>query len=363
MNLQKRPIALAAAVLVVAGAIVYLNSLKPAQTPRTSTPRVASPTSGGFTPAVDISTPDAFINAGPFTLQDLIGKKVILVDFWTYSCINCQRTLPYLNAWYDKYKDQGLEIVGVHTPEFEFEKKLDNVQKAVNKFGIKYPVVLDNDFSTWQGYGNQYWPRKYLIDIKGNIVYDHIGEGGYEETEQRIQALLQERTLALGDQVRIASGEVQPSDAMVNMLGTRSPEIYFGAGRNEHFGNGQPYKTGIQTLTLPTGAIKDDTFYLSGSWDMQPEYALNKSTGKLVFRYRAMNVYMVASANRPITLRVLRDGVSLNADLAGADVNDGEVIISDERLYHLISEKEGSEHTLQLEVTGPGLQAFTFTFG
>src|SRR3989338_2998501 len=134
--------------------------------------------------AKEITTPDGFINTDdkPIILNDLIGKKVILMDFWTYSCINCQRTTPYLNSWYEKYKDAGLEIIGMHTPEFDFEKKYENVEKAVKQFGIKYPVVLDNDRATWQAYKNYYWPHKYLIDIDGFIIYDHIGEGGYAET-------------------------------------------------------------------------------------------------------------------------------------------------------------------------------------
>jgi thiol-disulfide isomerase/thioredoxin len=144
--------------------------------------------------APDISTPDGFINTDgkPITLAELRGKKVVLVSFWTFSCINCKRTLPYLNEWYSKYKDQGLEIVSIHTPEFAFEKVLKNVEDAVKVQGIQYPVVLDNDFSTWQAYGNQYWPRKYLLNKDGYIIYDHIGEGAYEETENRIKQALEE---------------------------------------------------------------------------------------------------------------------------------------------------------------------------
>lgn len=150
----------------------------------------------------EISTPDAIINAPEdFNLADLVGEKVILVDFWTYSCINCQRTLPYLNDWHDEYADDGLVIVGVHTPEFEFEKDYDNVLRAVEKWGIEYPVVMDNDYSTWQSYRNRYWPRKYLIDIDGFIVYDHIGEGGYDETEEKIVELLNEKMHYLDKQL------------------------------------------------------------------------------------------------------------------------------------------------------------------
>jgi len=147
--------------------------------------------------AKEIVLPSGFINTQPFNLADHIGKEVILLDMWTYSCINCQRTLPYVNTWSEKYKDQGLLVVGIHTPEFEFEKDIENVKDAVEKFGIKYPVVLDNDYGTWRAYSNRYWPRKYLIDIDGFIVYDHKGEGRYDETERKIQELLEERSGAL----------------------------------------------------------------------------------------------------------------------------------------------------------------------
>src|SRR3989344_3254541 len=157
-------------------------------------------------PYVEIVNPSGFLNTGvdsdgkvaPVTLGDLVGKKVILVDFMTYSCINCQRTFPHVKAWYEKYKDKGLEIVGIHTPEFAFEKNIENVRVAMKKAGITYPVVLDNDYGTWKAYANNYWPRKYLIDINGNIVYDHIGEGAYEETEMKILELLEERAKLLG---------------------------------------------------------------------------------------------------------------------------------------------------------------------
>jgi cytochrome c biogenesis protein CcdA/thiol-disulfide isomerase/thioredoxin len=145
----------------------------------------------------EIVDPSGFVNTDPITIGELIGDKVVLIDFWTYSCINCQRTLPYLTSWYEKYRDTGLEIVGIHTPEFAFEKNTDNVIEAANKFGITYPIVLDNDYATWGAYKNQYWPHKYLIDIDGFIVYDHIGEGAYEETEAKIQELLEERSEVL----------------------------------------------------------------------------------------------------------------------------------------------------------------------
>ena len=137
--------------------------------------------------APEITKPAGIINTVSITTDEFRGKKVILIDFWTYSCINCQRTLVYIEGWYQKYKDKGLVIIGIHTPEFGFEKEIENVQNAVKQFKLTYPVVLDNDYGTWHAFANSYWPRKYLIDIEGNIVYDHIGEGGYEETEKEIQ--------------------------------------------------------------------------------------------------------------------------------------------------------------------------------
>jgi len=195
MNNKYRNIILALFLIAIAGSIVYLQSRKSFRfsgnnTESTGVAISKEAKAKKYKPAQEISTPDGFVNTDSISIGELIGKKVILVDFWTYSCINCQRTTPYLNAWYEKYHDQGLEIIGLHTPEFEFEKDYNNVKAAVEKFGIKFPVVLDNDYSTWAAYRNQYWPRKYLIDIDGYIVYDHIGEGAYDETEAKIQEAL-----------------------------------------------------------------------------------------------------------------------------------------------------------------------------
>ena len=160
--------------------------------------------------AHELVTPDGYLNTGgkPITLAQLKGKKVVLLDFWTYSCINCQRTIPYVDAWYDKYKSQGLEIIGVHTPEFAFEHVPANVADALKRFNITHPVVLDNEYQTWNAYGNQFWPHMYLVDIDGYIVYDHIGEGDYDVTEKAIQAALKERADALGTGANISTSIV-----------------------------------------------------------------------------------------------------------------------------------------------------------
>ena len=201
MKSSQRNLLLVFVILLILGGIYTLESRKVDQGGEFDVVQVTSPSEGMdrekkekmFDVAKEITTPNGYINIDDINIADAIGKKVILIDFWTYSCINCQRTTPFLNAWWDKYEDDGLLMIGIHTPEFEFEKDYNNVADAVKEFGIEFPVVLDNDFSTWRAYQNRYWPRKYLIDIDGFIVYDHIGEGGYDETEKKIQELLEER--------------------------------------------------------------------------------------------------------------------------------------------------------------------------
>lgn len=294
-----------------------------------------------YEPAKEISSPDGFINTDSITVGEFVGKKVVLVDFWTYSCINCQRTTPYLNAWHERYADNGLVIIGVHTPEFEFEKQYDNVLAAVKKFNIQYPVVLDNDFSTWTAYKNRYWPRKYLIDIDGYIVYDHIGEGGYEETERKIQELLAERMDQLNMDNGIATDIVRPEGVVaVDPTKPISPEMYFGARRNP-----------------------SHTFSLVGEWKMTDEYAENSGAdAKIILKYHAKNIYMVANHPEGVIVRVLRDGKPLLED-AGADVKNGVMRVDDDRLYHIVEDDEYGEHTLEFFIEDQGLQAFTFTFG
>jgi thiol-disulfide isomerase/thioredoxin len=311
--------------------------------------------------AKEIVSPSGFVNTKPFKIQDLVGKKVILVDFWTYSCINCQRTQPYLNAWYDKYRDQGLEIVGVHTPEFGFEKILANVERAVGEASIKYPVVLDNDYTTWNAYRNRFWPRKYLIDIDGYIVFDHIGEGGYKETEEKIQTALRERIAVLQERGGVAGGTVTPRADEPSFGQKLSRETYFGALRNTNFGNGTPRTEGENIFTVPdVKNIEAEKFYLSGSWQITPEYAKNSATGaRIIFRFRAKDVHMVAGAPAGAKMRVLQDG----KPVSGGDVKNGEIQIHDAKRYHLIENSSFGEHTLELYIEDAGLEAFTFTFG
>ena len=310
---------------------------------------------------------NGFVNSGPFTLKSLVGKKVILVDFWTYSCINCQRTIPYLSAWHEKYKDKGLVIVGVHTPEFDFEKEYANVVKGAKDLGVQYPVVQDNNYATWNAYSNLYWPHEYLIDIDGYVVHDKIGEGGYADTERAIQAALTERAQVLGTGMAIPSDIAAPKNA-VSMDSSKiaSPETYFGASRNEYLANGAAHSAGAQTLAVPdASALQANGLYLGGSWKFDPEFAESVSaTAKIVYKYEAKNVYFVASSAKGVRVRVLIDGQQIPASMAGKDVgSDGTVLIKDNRLYNIVQGADYGSHALELQVEGAGLDAFTFTFG
>lgn len=360
-----RTLALVAAVVAIVVAIWVIQRLTPAavspgpsvKSDITPVPGATEKKAGKYPRAKEFVNPSGFINAQPFTLGSLIGKKVILVDFWTYSCINCVRTIPYLNSWYDKYRDKGLEIVGVHTPEFEFEKDIANVRAAVKKFGIRYPVVLDNDYGTWQAYDNQYWPHEYLIDIDGYIVHDHIGEGDYDKTELAIQK-------ALNEHGAIATPSGVPQTLFTDI---KTPELYLGSSRNDSaLGNGAANAGGAQTLIMPApGKQRANLVYLDGVWSFTPEFAVNQ-TGKahLRLRYSAKQVNLVAGAAAGAHITVYRDGQLLSGSISGADAPDGKGLIRDMRLYELINDQHGyGEHTLEVIIDEPGLEIFTFTFG
>jgi thiol-disulfide isomerase/thioredoxin len=335
----------------------------------------AADKAAGDQPAIEIVDPTGFVNvSSTFTLKSLVGKKVILLDFWTYSCINCIRTLPYLTAWYTKYKNDGLEIVGIHTPEFDFEKNIANVEKAATQYGITYPIVLDSNYGTWDAYNNLYWPHEYLIDIAGYIVHDHVGEGDYGETEAEIQNLLMQRATALGSAAGNTATAVPTSTVNItpaDLSGINSPETYFGANRNALLANGTSLANGIQNLTLPASSNATlNQLYLGGTWDFEDEYATNHQAGATVlYTYDSGKMYFVASAgpNAPsggVTVEVMQDGAPIPTADAGSDVVDGKVTITSSRLYNLVNNHDGpGEHTIELIVDSPGLEAFTFTFG
>ena len=374
-----KPYILIATIIVIAGVIDFINansvSKKGSDEAISVVPRMSSEQSGTkkeekskrYELAKEITTPDGYINTDgkAIAINSLIGKKVILIDFWTYSCINCQRTTPYLNAWYEKYKDKGFVIIGIHTPEFGFEKDYNNVKAAVEKFGIKFPVVLDNDYSTWTAYKNQYWPRKYLIDIDGYVVYDHIGEGQYEETEQKIQEALGERMAILGEDGTIDKAITKEIPVQG---GPKSPETYFGATSNQFFGNGTRGVVGDQKSLIAPAKINPDTLYLSGDCNIANESAQNGSPNAgIEYKYNAKDVFFVSQADNEIVVEVLRDGEPLGSE-AGADIvknSDGKtfVKIKEARLYKIIQGDRSEAHIIEFRILKPGLEAFTFTFG
>ena len=335
----------------------------------TSTPMTAAEKALVYKKSPELASIDGYINTGgkPITIGQYAGDKVVLVDFWTYSCINCQRTIPYLEAWYKKYEPYGLVIVGVSTPEFAFEHVYQNVENAVQQLGITYPVVLDNEYGTWNAFGNEYWPRDYLVDIDGYIVYDHAGEGDYDGAEAAIQKALIERAQRLGLPKPDFSGMAAPVNAIaINYNGVNSPETYFGSDRNEYLANGDQGAAGVQTLTIPQ-KFDLNSLYLGGSWDFESQYAENQLAGaQIQYEYDSKNVYFVAASGtgKPLKIKVMLDGKPLDSTNRGADVDaNSEATIQEDRLYDIVQGQSYGTHVLQITVENPGLQGYTFTFG
>jgi thiol-disulfide isomerase/thioredoxin len=288
----------------------------------------------------------------PLTMSGLRGR-VVLVDFWTYSCINCLRTLPYLEAWDRRYRKDGLTIVGVHSPEFPFEKDAGNVEEAIERNGIRYPVAQDNDLATWGAYGNQYWPAEYFVDSRGHVRFAHFGEGSYGEKEEVIRELLAEaghRAGAGGTRVH----------AIAPSTGVTTPETYLGAARAERFVNPQ-LSPGAHDFGDPPAPPLNETAY-RGRWRITLESA-TAAGGSFQLHFGARRVYMVlGSPGRVRHMRVLLDGRPIPASLAGADVHNGSVAVSAQRLYELVDLPKVEDHMLTLEPE-PGVTGYSFTFG
>ena len=304
-----------------------------------------------------LNTPDG----QTLQLADLRGK-VVLVDFWTYSCINCIRTLPFITEWDRKYRDKGLVIIGVHTPEFNFEKSPDNVLAAIDKYNIEYPVALDNDYQTWRAYRNNFWPAKYFIDHHGNIVWQHFGEGAYAESEQVIQQLLRDAGL-LDSEMPTTALE---SEVDFQSIGT--PEIYFGYGRISHFGQQATMRPDRVVHFTEPQTIASNTFYLVGDWNIQAEHAeLVNGPGKIIIRYKAKQANIVLTADQPTHAEVRLDGGFLDETNRGQNVvlTDGvsTVNVQQDDLYNFTATSDAGEHVLEVSFPVPGVWAFAFTFG
>jgi cytochrome c biogenesis protein CcdA/thiol-disulfide isomerase/thioredoxin len=322
------------------------------------------PVEGGLPPHA-LSGAVEWLNSPPLTADGLRGK-VVLVDFWTYSCINCLRTIPYVWAWAEKYKDQGLVVIGVHTPEFAFEKKLGNVRNAVSELKIGYPVAVDNDYAIWRAFFNQYWPAHYFIDTQGRIRHHHFGEGDYEESERVIQQLLAEAGKA-NVSADVVSVSASGAEAAPDMGNVRSPETYVGYERAENFvsaGGVVEDARHVYTVTRP----RLNEWGLSGDWTIGKESAvLNEKGGSIVYRFHARDLHLVlgpAADGRPVRFRVTIDGAAPGSS-HGTDVDaGGQGIVTGQRLYQLVRQSGAiSERTFEIEFLDPGVQAYAFTFG
>ena len=301
-------------------------------------------------------TQDWFNTPGdrPLTLASLRGR-VVLVDFWTYTCINCIRTLPYLKAWDAAYRRDGLTIVGVHTPEFAFEHEASNVKDAIGQFGLRYPVVQDNDMGTWNAYANEAWPADYLIDAHGQVRYTAIGEGDYDKTETAIRALLAEAGAQLG-------GKSHPTDVVVPSE-VATPETYLGTERAQGWIDGP--RSGQRDYGPPaTGELKLNDFAYSGTWSIAKQPATAIAGAGIDLEFEAKNAYLVLSSpgGRPLPVQVLLDGRLISSADAGADVRHGTVVVRRQRLYSLVSLPRDERHHLSLRFA-PGVSGYAFTFG
>jgi len=327
-------------------------------------PAGAAPKVEGDMPELKGAT--GWLNSKPLTRASLKGKVVVL-DFWTYSCINCLRALPYINAWYDHYKDSGLVIIGVHSPEFDFEKDTKNVQQAVTKFGIQYPVAIDSDMAIWKAFNNRFWPAHYFVDAQGRIRGHHFGEGKYARSERTIRQLLTEAGAKnLPDPLDEAAG--QGVSAAADSANVASPETYLGFERAENFQSpGSFARNAVKNYQQPA-SLTLNQWALGGRWKVGGERAaLDAAPGRIVFRFKARDLHLVlgpGADRKPVRFRVLLDGKPPGAD-HGMDIDaDGAGTVREQRLYQLIRQKGGvQEHEFTIEFLDPHVEAYSFTFG
>lgn len=340
-----------------------INAVRPAPAPERALKAGEPLPVEGEMPSLAGAT--GWINSAPLTTESLRGK-VVLVDFWTYSCINCIRSLPYVRGWADKYKDHGLVVIGVHAPEFAFEKDPANVTKAVKDLGVDYPVALDNEYAIWKGFNNEYWPAHYFIDAQGQIRHHHFGEGGYRESEDVIRQLL-----TAAGQKNLPGGYVSDDhhgvEAAASNDPTRSPETYVGYARAQNFAGGRVARDEASDYRAPH-ALAADQWSLDGRWTVRAENAqLDTAGGGIVYRFRGRDLHLVlgpASDGKPVRFRVTIDGKPPGAD-HGMDTDAaGNGTVTAQRLYQLVRLANGSgERVFEIRFLDPGVQAYAFTFG
>ncbi len=307
-----------------------------------------------------------WLNSPPLTAADLRGK-VVLIDFWTYTCINWLRQLPYVRAWAEKYRDQGLVVIGVHAPEFPFERNIDNVRRAVKDMGLAYPIAIDNDFAIWRAFRNQYWPALYFVDAQGRLRHHHFGEGEYEQSERFIQKLLAEAG-ANGIGHELVSVEPRGLEVAADWGSLKSPETYMGYERTERFASPGGAIRDTSHLYDGTARLRRNQWTLSGDWTVKKgDAALNKSGGRIAYRFHARDLHLVMGPLAPgtsVPFRVLIDGRPPGA-AHGTDVDDlGNGTVTEQRLYQLIrQQKPIADRLFEIEFLDPGVEVFAFTFG
>jgi len=327
-----------------------------------------SEASGAPTDALSsLTSATAWLNSPPLTVDSLRGK-VVLIDFWTYSCINCIRTLPYIRAWAEKYSAKGLVVIGVHSPEFAFERDVGNIAAAVKELGVTYPVAIDNDFAIWKAFRNEYWPAHYFIDRKGVVRHTQFGEGSYAESEKILRELLSE------DGTRIDGDLAKPmglaAEAPAALLDSDSPETYLGYERAENLVVSPAVKPDRETAYEPGKNLRVDQWGVSGVWKFSEESAtLARAHGKIRFRFRARDLHLVLGPGKTtggVRYRVTLDGKPLGESHGIDTDSDGAGIVREHRLYQLIRQTPSStpgEHLFEIEFLDSGVEAFAFTFG
>jgi thiol-disulfide isomerase/thioredoxin len=318
----------------------------------------------GHLPGFDGAT--GWLNSPPLTAAGLRGR-VVLVNFWTYTCINWLRTLPYLRAWADKYQDPGLVVIGVHTPEFDVEHDLDNVRRAAKDLGVDYPIVTDNDYVIWTAFDNHYWPTFYFVDARGQIRHHRFGEGGYEQSEMILQQLLTEAGGA-GIAHDLVSVDAHGVEAAADWDSLWSPENYLGSQRTENFASPNGAVLDTRHLYAVPARLRLNQWAREGDWTVWPQaIALNQAEGRIVYRYHARDLHLVmapAARGASVRFRVHIDGQPPGA-AHGVDADDqGNGMVTDPRLYQLIRQPGPvTERTFEITFLDPGVQAYAFTFG
>jgi thiol-disulfide isomerase/thioredoxin len=333
---------------------------------KTQSTSIFQPTfsSEGNLPSLNGAT--AWLNSTPFASGDLRGR-VVVAQFWTYTCVNWLRTLPYLRAWADKYRDSGLVVIGVHTPEFSFEHNLDNVRQAARAMQVEYPIAVDNDYAIWDAFSNQYWPALYFADASGRIRHHHFGEGNYDESERVVQQLLTDAG-ASAVAPELVTVEPRGAELAADWANVKSPETYLGSGRTGNFASAEGVVRGSAHVYAAPAQLSLNHWALNGNWTVEDEpVMLNEPNGRIVYQFHARDLNLVmgpTTAGTSVPFRVLIDGLAPGA-AHGFDVDDeGNGTLSEQRVYQLIRQPLPiSDRRFEIEFLGSGAAAYDFTFG